>query len=68
MYGLRFWRKTRIAKAALIPPVPAPFGETQLPVPADCHAYLTGIFGDYRRPPPEHAQRPGHIRDVDFGD
>lgn len=68
MYGIRFCRKTRIAKSALIPPVPAPFGESQLPVPADCHAYLTGIFGDYSRPPPESAQRPGHIRDVDFGD
>jgi lipopolysaccharide cholinephosphotransferase len=68
MYGIRFWRKTRIAKSALVPPVAMPFGETQLPVPADCHAYLTGIFGDYRRLPPEHAQRPGHIRDVDFGE
>ncbi|MCC6927267.1 LicD family protein [Novosphingobium sp.] len=68
MYGIRFAWKTRIARAALVPPQLVPFGSTQLPVPADCHAYLTGIFGDYAKRPPSNSQRPGHIRDVDFGD
>ncbi|MFO1254993.1 MAG: LicD family protein [Sphingomonadaceae bacterium] len=68
MYGVRFWRRTRIARAALVPPVNVPFGDVQMPVPADCHAYLCGIFGDYRQLPPPAAQRPGHIHDVDFGD
>lgn len=68
MYGIRFAHRTRIARAALVPPRVVPFGKAELPVPADCHAYLTGIFGDYNRRPPVHAQQPGHIRDVDFGE
>lgn len=68
MYGIRFARRTRIARSALVPPLCVPFGNAELPVPADCHAYLTGIFGDYSRRPPAQARRPGHIRDVDFGE
>jgi len=68
MYGIRFWRSTRIARSALVPPMVVPFGDAHLPVPAECDAYLTAIFGDYHCPPPESAQRPGHISDVDFGE
>jgi lipopolysaccharide cholinephosphotransferase len=68
MYGIRFAHRTAIDRDMLMPPVMAPFGSGELPVPADCHAYLTGIFRDYGDPPPSAARRPSHILDVDFGD
>lgn len=68
MYGIRFARRTWIRREVLVPPGRARFGEATLPVPADCHAYLTGVFGDYRRPPAEAKRQPLHIRAVDFGD
>lgn len=41
-----------------------PFGERQLPVPADTHAYLTYLYGDYQTP---HPAPPHSIRQVDLG-
>jgi lipopolysaccharide cholinephosphotransferase len=68
MYGIRFARRTWVKRDVLVPPQRASFGELALPIPAQCDAYLTGVFGDYRRRPPEDRRQPLHIRAVDFGD
>lgn len=52
----------------MFPPVKVPFGDMQLPVPHDCHAYLTIKYGDYMQLPPEE-ERYSHAPVVlDFGD
>jgi lipopolysaccharide cholinephosphotransferase len=68
MYGIRFARRTWVRREVLVPPQRAAFGELTMPVPAQCDAYLTGVFGDYRRLPPEDRRQPLHVRAVDFGD
>lgn len=68
MYGIRVARRTRIARDCLLPPVRCRFDDLEFAVPADCDAYLGGLFGDYRKLPPIERQGPLHIRKVDFGD
>lgn len=68
MYGIRFAHRTMVKRDVLVPPGRHRFGELTLPVPACCDAYLTGVFGDYHRLPPEEKRQPLHIRAVDFGD
>lgn len=68
MYGIRFARRTIVDRAVLVPPGKARFGPVEMPVPANCDAYLTGVFGDWRTLPPEERRQPLHVRAVDFGD
>jgi lipopolysaccharide cholinephosphotransferase len=68
MYGIRFARRTWVKREVLVPPQRAGFGELTMPVPAQCDAYLSSVFGDYRRLPPEDQRQPLHVRSVDFGD
>lgn len=68
MYGIRMARRTWVKREVLLPPAKCRFGDEQMPVPADCDAYLISIFGDYRNPPPVKQQQPLHITEVDFGD
>lgn len=68
MYGIRFARRTWVKRDILVPLRSTRFGELTMPVPAQCGAYLTGVFGDYSLPPPEDMRQPLHIRAVDFGD
>jgi lipopolysaccharide cholinephosphotransferase len=68
MYGIRFARRTWVKREVLMPPQRAGFGDLTMPVPAQCDAYLSGVFGDYRRLPPEDRRQPLHVRSVDFGD
>ena len=39
-------------------PVRMPFGDRELPVPADVAGYLTTVYGDWRKLPPEEKRRP----------
>lgn len=68
MYGIRVARRTWIARDRLLPPVRCRFDDLEFAVPADCDAYLAGLFGDYRKLPSIDLQGPLHIRKVDFGD
>ena len=43
------------------------FEDTRLPIPEHCHKYLTTVFGDYMKLPPEEEQNQKHIDAVDFG-
>lgn len=51
----------------LLPPVKVPFGEIEAWLPCQAEAYLTGLFGDWRRLPPPEMRRPGHVTAADFG-
>lgn len=68
MYGLRDAARTEIGLTSLMPPQFVQFGNTEMPVPADCDAYLRGIFKDYRQLPNPELRWPSHIHDADFGD
>lgn len=68
MYGIRFARRTRVRREVLVPPARARFGDLTMPVPAQCETYLSGVFGDWRKLPPEDRRRPLHVRKVDFGE
>lgn len=67
MYSLHDAKRTETTLATLVPPRLMKFGQRQMPVPADCETYLTGLFGDYRQLPPVELRVPGHIRHVEFG-
>lgn len=43
------------------------FEDTQLPVPQHYHEYLTQMFGDYMKLPPEEQRQGLHLISVDFG-
>jgi lipopolysaccharide cholinephosphotransferase len=68
MYGIRFARRTWVKREVLVPPQRARFGDLTMPIPAQCDAYLSGVFGEYYRLPPEEKRQPLHVRAVDFGD
>jgi lipopolysaccharide cholinephosphotransferase len=60
--------RTRIGASSIFPPVPARLGDHDVLVPADCDAYLTRMYGDWRKLPPEDQRAPMHVLSVDFGD
>lgn len=68
MYGIRFGPETPIAVDRLVPPVRTRFGVIDAWLPRESELYLTSLFGDFRRLPPEHMRKPGHVIAVDFGD
>lgn len=43
------------------------FEDTELPVPENFHEYLTQMFGDYMKLPPENQRVGHHLISVDFG-
>lgn len=67
MYGIRFGPETTVSPDLLLPPVKAPFGEIEAWLPCQAEAYLTGLFGDWRRLPPPGMRQPGHVTAVDPG-
>ena len=68
MYGIGQARRTIIPADKVFPPVHASFGDLDAPMPRDADAYLTGLFGDWRKLPPPEMRQPLHARMVDFGD
>ena len=44
-----------------------PFEDVLLPVPEYYHEYLTQMFGDYMKLPPENQRKGFHLLSVDFG-
>lgn len=52
----------------LFPPVMMPFGDMEIPVPHDAHAYLTTMYGDYMQLPPEEERCAYPPLVLDFGD
>jgi lipopolysaccharide cholinephosphotransferase len=61
MYSIGNASRTVIEASALVPPSQAHFGELSVPVPRRVETYLTNLFGDYTRLPPEHLRRPQHV-------
>ena len=52
----------------LFPVGTAPFGDMQIPVPHDTHAYLTKVYGNYMKEPPESERCTNPPVILDFGD
>lgn len=64
MYGFVRHRKTIISRKVIFPAKFMPFANIVAPVPADNHAYLQGLFGDFMRLPDQAQQKPAHVRKV----
>lgn len=67
-----FYGRTRFStsitpKAIYGNPKYVPFEDIQLPVPEKYHEYLTQLFGDYMKLPPEEQRKGMHLISVDFG-
>lgn len=68
LYGRTRWKSGVVLSALFGTPLYLPFEDTTLPVPEKYHEYLTQVFGDYMKLPPENQQIGSHIIKVDFGD
>lgn len=68
MYGIRHGPETPVRADCLVPPVPVSFGTISAWLPNDADTYLRGLFGDYRKLPPEAQRLPGHVFSAEFGD
>ncbi|MFM5948123.1 MAG: phosphorylcholine transferase LicD [Novosphingobium sp.] len=68
MFGTNASNRTRIARAAIFPPVPGRLGQIEVLIPADSETYLTRMYRDWRKLPPEDQRLPIHVAGVDFGD
>lgn len=58
----------QFAEETLFPVRMMPFGGMDVPVPADTHAYLTTMYGDYLQLPPEEERGAYPPVVLDFGD
>lgn len=70
-YGF-FFGRTRyhnavVRKDLFGEPTYVPFEDTMLPVAQEYHKYLTHMFGDYMKLPPEEQRKGLHLISVDFG-
>lgn len=55
------WNKWYIVPSScLLPTEPHLFEGREFPCPADCDTYLTSVYGDWRKLPPEEERRPTH--------
>jgi lipopolysaccharide cholinephosphotransferase len=68
MFGTNASNRTRIEATAIFPPVPGRLGPFDVLIPADSEAYLTRMYRDWRKLPPEDLRHPIHVTEVDFGD
>lgn len=67
-----FYGRTRLKnaitdKSIYGKPTYVDFEDTKLPVPEHYHEYLTQMFGDYMKLPPEDQRKGLHLISVDFG-
>ena len=67
-HGRNRFRSCVVLKDLFGTPLYVPFEDTMLPVPEKCHEYLTQVFGDYMKLPPEDQRSTQHLIYVDFGE
>lgn len=66
-YGRNRFYNSIVDKSLYGTPKYVPFEDTMLPVPEHYHEYLTQMFGDYMKLPPEEQRKGLHLISVDFG-
>ncbi len=66
-YGRTRWHSGVIARKIYGKPLYVPFEDTMLPIAEHYHEYLTQVFGDYMKLPPNEQQQGLHMISVDFG-
>ncbi|MDE5704383.1 MAG: LicD family protein, partial [Bacteroidales bacterium] len=66
-YGRTRCKTAIVSRRIYGTPKYVPFEDTELPVPENYHEYLTQMFGDYMKLPPEEQRRGFHLISVDFG-
>ncbi|MBD5583550.1 MAG: LicD family protein [Clostridia bacterium] len=66
-YGRTRFRTSITPKSIFGIPKYVQFEDTTLPVPEKTHEYLTQMFGDYMKLPPENQRKGQHLLSVDFG-
>lgn len=66
-YGRTRYRNSITSRKVYGQPKYVPFEDTLLPIPEYYHEYLTQLFGDYMKLPPEEQRRSLHLISVDFG-
>ena len=67
LYGRTRWKSGIIPVEFFGKPKYVPFEDTMLPVAEHYHEYLTRVFGDYMKLPPEEKRVGLHLINVDFG-
>lgn len=67
LYGRTRWTSGVIPTGFFGEPRRVKFEDTELPVAEKYHEYLTRVFGDYMKLPPEEKRVGLHLIDVDFG-
>lgn len=66
--GRARWKNAFTPKAIYGTPNYVPFEDTEFPVHEQLSEYLTRIFGDYMKLPPENQRKGIHTLAIDFGD
>ena len=67
LYGRTRWKSGVIPTSYFGTPKRVKFENTELPVAERYHEYLTQVFGDYMKLPPEEKRVGLHLINVDFG-
>ncbi|MBD5216472.1 MAG: LicD family protein [Bacteroidales bacterium] len=67
LYGRTKYRTSATSRKVYGKPRYVKFEDTTLPVPEKTHEYLTQMFGDYMKLPPENQRKGLHLLSVDFG-
>lgn len=66
-YGRTRYHSSVIKKSIFGVPKYVPFEDTEFPIAEHYHEYLTQVFGDYMKLPPEEKRVGMHLLDVSFG-
>ena len=66
-YEPRPFKKSIYKRKTMGTPIRMQFEDAMLPVPADYNDFLTIVFGDYMKLPPEEERQPKHLTKIDFG-
>lgn len=66
-YGRTRFHSSVISKSVFGRPTYVTFEDTEFPVAEEWHMYLTQVFGDYMKMPPEEQRQSLHLLSVDFG-
>lgn len=67
-YGRTRYHSSVIKKSIFGKPTYVPFEDTEFPIAEHYHEYLTQVFGDYMKLPPENQRVGLHLLDVTFGE
>ena len=66
-FGRTRYHNSIVIKDLYVTPLYVKFEDAMLPVPQHYHEYLTHMFGDYMKLPPEEQRKGLHLINVDFG-